>query len=812
MEKYESRINKIVIIIFLMTSSFFYAQVTLEKEIKISDFGLHFNGKDVPTSTQDNGQSDIYDFVFGRNISAHGDCIKAYGDYVFMTWYRGGKTVRNMMLTRYNIVTGTLVTIEFPHKHTGFQNQWWLGESHNTIAVGVSPLDGTIHLLYDMHAYSSTRPSNGSLANDYFRYSYSVKNAALLPDAEFTLDKFVNSTNNNYKHLRMPGTAVQSEFVALTYPNFFLNDSGDLFMYMREGGNNNGMYKFIKYNASTGNWGNFIDFNALNARNQSGITFNWGLYGDIKYVNGKMRIAFQRRSSNNNDKFEYQNGVYYAYSDDQSGATSWKNHKGQSFSLPLFDADFIKVMEPGDYVQGTNANSISIVGGFDWTVTDNGDEHIISRVRDNQFKVTKNLHTYRPSGASDFVTTDAFAGGEKLYTFDNKVYIIGLTSQGRVFVEKAEGGTSNFTRIYQATSGRVFDHGQVYIANGKLYYYLMEKKTGSAQPLYLQVIDLNITQEPFRVSLTSPTNDAVFKLGETVSIAANAVNENGSISKVEFKINDAFFGEDTTAPYSIDWAPTAPGDYTIQAIAYNSTNTSVTSSEVKVNFKISDPTDLTGDTYRIKNVATGKYLKSEGSKIVFSDTGVNEDTHWEFLKSPGNDSFYNIDSKVSGTIRFTGTGELISSSKNVANSDTDKTWTVIYHASDKNYTFQTRTSVRYLSHNSTGIGISSVINNESKWNVESTTASLSTENNLIDTNGNIQIYPNPAKDNFTINLNGFNSAEISIYSILGKLIYKETTDKKTISINNANKFKKGIFLVKIVTDTQKIFNKKLVIE
>jgi len=59
------------------------------------------------------------------------------------------------MLTRYNTVTGTMATIEFPHTHTGFQNKWWLGESHNTIAVGISPLNGTIHLLYDMHAYSS---------------------------------------------------------------------------------------------------------------------------------------------------------------------------------------------------------------------------------------------------------------------------------------------------------------------------------------------------------------------------------------------------------------------------------------------------------------------------------------------------------------------------------------------------------------------------------------------------------------------------------------------------------------------------------
>ena len=498
--------------IFLVTGSIVKAQVNLEKEVKITDFGLHFDGSKVANGTSNSGDNARYDFFFGNSISAKGDAIKTFGNYVFMTWYRGGKSDRHVMLTRYNTITGTMATIEFPHRHTGYQNQYWIGESHNAIAVGVSPLDGTIHLLYDMHAYSASRPSNGTLANDYFRYSYSVKNAASLPDVDFTLDKFVKNSNGNYKHLRMPGTAAQSEFIALTYPKFILNDDGDLLMYMREGGNNNGMYKFTKYDASTGKWNNFTDFNRLGARSQPGITYNWGLYGDIKYVNGKIRIGFQRRSQNNNDKYLYQNGVYYAFSDDQSGATGWKNHKGESFSVPLNDADFIKVMEPGDYVATTQPNKVYIVGGFDWTVTANEDVHIISQVRDTENNVTKNLHTYKPSGATDFITSEDFSGGSALYTSGESVFLIGLKN-GRVFVEKAEGGTNNFEKVYEATSGKTFNHGAVHIENGKAYYYLMEKKTGNAQPLYLQIIDLDIVP----IDPTSPNNFTIQATGETCS-------------------------------------------------------------------------------------------------------------------------------------------------------------------------------------------------------------------------------------------------------------------------------------------------------
>ncbi|WP_203257129.1 BNR-4 repeat-containing protein [Hyunsoonleella ulvae] len=501
--------NYVLIVVVLILSVTLNAQVVLETEVKITDLGLHFDGSKVTSGASNTGDNAPYDYFFGRNISAHGDAIKTYGDYVFMTWYRGGKADRHVMLTRYNIVTGTMATIEFPHRHTGYQNQYWIGESHNTIAVGISPLDGTIHLLYDMHAYSASRPSNGSLANDYFRYSYSVKDAASLPDADFTLDKFVQNGSGGYKHLRMPGTAAQSEFVSLTYPRFFQNDDGEIFMLMREGGNNNGMYKFVKYDANTGEWGNFIDFNRLNARSQPGIDYNWGLYGDMKYVNGKFRIGFQRRSQNNDDKYLYQNGVYYAYSDDQTAATGWKNYKGESFSLPLWDADFIKVMEPGDYVETTNPNRVHIVGGFDWTVTANGDVHIKSQVRDLDSNVTKSLHTYKPAGATEFITTEKSIAGS-FYTSGANVYAVGLNN-GRVVVDKAEGGTDNFERVYEATSGRQYDHGVVHIENGKAYYYLMEDSSGNAQPLYLQIIDLGIVP----VDPLGPDNFTIQSVGET---------------------------------------------------------------------------------------------------------------------------------------------------------------------------------------------------------------------------------------------------------------------------------------------------------
>jgi len=805
-------VKNLYVLLALCLAQINFAQVVLENEVKITDFGLHFNGSKVANTSSDNGSTTAYDFVFGRNISAHGDCIKTYGDYVFMTWYRGGKTDRHVMLTRYNTITGTMATIEFPHTHTGFQNKWWLGESHNTIAVGISPLNGTIHLLYDMHAYSSSRPSDGSLSNDYFRYSYSIANTASLSDAEFTLDKFVQNGTGGYKHLKLTGNTPQNEFDGLTYPKFFLNDAGDLLMNMREGGHTNGMYKFSKYDANTSTWSNFTDFNVLGANSQPGITYNWGLYGSIKYVNGKMRIGFQRRSANNNDQYQYQNGVYYAYSDDQTGASNWKTHDGQTFSLPLYDADFIKIIEPGDYVQTTATNMVRIVGGFDWTVTEQGDVHIISTVKDNEFNVTKHLHTYKPAGATDFITSENFSGADAIYTAGDDVFIIGL-SNGRVKVQKTAGGTNNFTTVYQATTGKTFDHGQVHIADGKLYYYMMENASGSAQPLYLQVIDLDIVQEPFRVSLTSPSDGETYDVDETIQISADAVDENGSISKVEFLVNGSLFGEDLSEPYALDWTPDTEGAYTLQAVAYNASNETVSSTEITINAQTFDPTDLTGDTYRIKNFVTGKYLHSVGADVVESDDAINVaagDKEWEFVLAG---SYYNIESKRSdrGIIRAAGNpaNDIISTGFAAPREDSDKQFTVIYNSSDGTYQFQTKNGVNYIYHNANGI-IEHVgsTDDRSKWIVESTT--LSTPE--FETNEfSATIFPNPAKNEFTILLNAATNANVIIYNMLGKVVYEDTMTSSRIDIANKGQFKSGLYLIKVVDENQRVFHAKLMI-
>ncbi|MDO6693303.1 BNR-4 repeat-containing protein [Aliiglaciecola sp. 3_MG-2023] len=557
--------------ILLLTSSIGFtvpsaqADVTLESQVKITDQGLHFDGQKVGFDAPNNG-TDVYDYHFGKNISAHGDSVKSYKHYVFMTWYRGGKDDRHVMLSRYNTETGTVKTIEFPHRHTGFRGDWWVGESHNTIGLAVSPINGTIHMVYDMHAYDNSK-YDGKFEDDYFRYSFSVPGAAEVPDDEFTLEQFVEDSSDisqsdpatgyvDYKHLVMTGDlADRDNFSALTYPKFFETNDGTLLLYMRWGGNNNGAYYFNRYDASEQKWSTFTPFNHKNQKTTHGNAYNWGLYGNMKYVNGKLRVGFQQRSNDNNDRYIYQNGVYYAYSDHPEGLGEWKNHKNEPMTWPLVNSDEIKVFEPGDYISHQEPNSVYIVGDFDWTVTEKGDVHIISLVRSTDRTRPDYeevyIHSYKPAGADDFIIDTDFVGASNIYTAGDNIYIIGLQN-GRPYVEKAVGGTSDFERVYEETEGPVFDHGTVYVKNGKVYYYLMERTSGNAMPLHLQVIDLDIEADATRPTISFPNPSVIVEQGYeklALTLSASSPIEDRSIESVTLYIDDELVRVDDTLPY-----------------------------------------------------------------------------------------------------------------------------------------------------------------------------------------------------------------------------------------------------------------------
>ena len=61
------------------------------------------------------------------------------------------------------------------------------------------------------------------------------------------------------------------------------------------------------------------------------------------------------------------------------------------------------------------------------------------------------------------------------------------------------------------------------------------------------------TNTPPQVVLTVPSNGSIFVAGMDITMAANASDSDGTVSKVEFFQGTTLVGTDTTAPYSAVW-------------------------------------------------------------------------------------------------------------------------------------------------------------------------------------------------------------------------------------------------------------------
>ncbi|AIW19727.1 chitinase [Vibrio coralliilyticus] len=98
-----------------------------------------------------------------------------------------------------------------------------------------------------------------------------------------------------------------------------------------------------------------------------------------------------------------------------------------------------------------------------------------------------------------------------------------------------------------------------------------ENNTGEA------TVSVTVSDQDLVVALTSPAPGQTVGLGKSVQFTADATSLSASVSQVDFLVNGAIVGTDTTAPYSYNWTAGAVGSYTVAAKATDSANSVVTS-------------------------------------------------------------------------------------------------------------------------------------------------------------------------------------------------------------------------------------------
>jgi hypothetical protein len=83
------------------------------------------------------------------------------------------------------------------------------------------------------------------------------------------------------------------------------------------------------------------------------------------------------------------------------------------------------------------------------------------------------------------------------------------------------------------------------------------------------------------VSLTSPTQGAIYTAPAAIAMTASATSNNG-ISKVDFFANGTPIGTATASPYSVSWSNVGAGSYTLTSVATDITGAATSSAPVGI--------------------------------------------------------------------------------------------------------------------------------------------------------------------------------------------------------------------------------------
>jgi hypothetical protein len=398
---------------------------------------------------------------FGDVITPHGDCIKIYKDYIYVTWYQGGMENRKVWLSRKKIGSGEWKHIEFPHRHVMFRKDRSMADAHNTIAVGICPKDDTIHLLYDMHAYTPK-----DFESDYFNYNVSKKGAATVSDDAWNIDLFQPKQNYLNKSIAEKN---KRAYWRVTYPGFFTTRDGDLIVKWRIGGHMNAHMYLTKYDGEQ--WGEAFQWNRTVGEHTTGY------YGSFRIFNDQMYSCWHRRTPQDQEAgWEINRGLYLAHCADRSGITNWYSVDGAEYELPLLDLEPFKVGEPSEPGQ-------RISTGPSFVVTASGAFHAATTVS------REAKHFFRTSTADTLTVETGMPSGD-MYAIGETIYLIGL-EKGRPIIQTTPEGTHDWQTVYQATDGPTYRRGVTILHERSLFYYLLENVEGDKRPLRVLRFDVD---------------------------------------------------------------------------------------------------------------------------------------------------------------------------------------------------------------------------------------------------------------------------------------------------------------------------------
>ena len=185
----------------------------------------------------------------------------------------------------------------------------------------------------------------------------------------------------------------------------------------------------------------------------------------------------------------------------------------------------------------------------------------------------------------------------------------------------------------------------------------MIRETGAIDD-YFSIVK-NLPNTPPQVTIAAPISGATFLAGADIAVSANATDQDGSITQVDYYANNGLIGSSTTAPFTITWSGVPAGHFSLTASATDSGGATTTSAAVTINVTPAAPQALmaaSGNsgillTWNATNGATGYTVKraaSSGGPYTTLASGLTSQTYTDVAPVKGVTYFYVVSASSAG--------------------------------------------------------------------------------------------------------------------------------------------------------------------
>jgi hypothetical protein len=282
-----------------------------------------------------------------NNASYQQSGILSWAGYQYAAWYTAN---RNAVVARRQLPSGAWQTVQLPHALS-------VNDSHNSISLGVSPVDGRLHVAMDTH-------------NTRVWYVKSEAGLVTSPGSRTWVASRFGAVQRTLDGVELGN---------MTYPRFVITGDNRLQFSYRTGGSGNGTQELAEYSGGVwtrlGRWSS-----ATGSYTQHGATSttrNMYLHGLTYSPGGRLHASFTWREGNGavmcNPGGLANHDTGYVYSDDRG--RTWRNSAGASVAA-TGTASLVSVGTPGHVVDPLNVDH-ALINQEGQAVDAAGNPHLI---------------------------------------------------------------------------------------------------------------------------------------------------------------------------------------------------------------------------------------------------------------------------------------------------------------------------------------------------------------------------------------------------------------------------------------------------